>query len=94
LSEFANQNLMPNKFSSESWVVLSPIERNIKSKVEQMGKPLKEWSISINYGIKTGLNEAFIIDRKTKDELIKKSPKNADIIRPVFFMNSLLFMFF
>ncbi|KAA6342515.1 hypothetical protein EZS27_009725, partial [termite gut metagenome] len=36
-----------------------------------------------NYGIKTGYNEAFIIDGKTKDELIAKSSKNAEIIRPI-----------
>ena len=83
MSEFADQNLMPNKFSSESWVILSPIEQSIKSKIERIGKPLKEWNISINYGIKTGFNEAFIIDGKTKDELIRKSPKNAEIIRPI-----------
>ena len=74
---------MPNKFSSDSWVVLSPIEKSIKSKIERIGKPLKEWGININYGIKTGLNEAFIIDGKTKDKLIKKSPKSADLIRPI-----------
>ncbi|HMT77353.1 MAG TPA: TaqI-like C-terminal specificity domain-containing protein [Saprospiraceae bacterium] len=74
---------MPNKFTSDSWVVLSPMEQSIKTKVERIGKPLKEWNISINYGIKTGFNEAFIIDGKTKDELVKKSPNSADIIRPI-----------
>jgi len=39
--------------------------------------------VQINYGIKTGFNEAFIIDGKTKEELIAKSPKNAEIIRPI-----------
>ena len=83
LSEFAIQNLMVNKFSSESWVVLSPMEQSIKSKVERKGKPLKDWNISINYGIKTGFNEAFIIDSETKEKLIKKSPKSAEVIRPI-----------
>ncbi len=45
--------------------------------------PLKDWDIQINYGIKTGFNEAFIIDGNKKDELINKSPKNAEIIRPL-----------
>ena len=31
----------------------------------------------------TGFNEAFIINSKTKDELIAKSPKSAEIIRPI-----------
>ena len=83
MSDYCRENLMPNIFSSHSWIVLSPIEKSIKSKVERIGKPLIDWDIQINYGIKTGLNEAFIIDGITKDALIKKSPKNAEIIRPI-----------
>ena len=48
-----------------------------------MGKPLKEWDIQINYGIKTGFNEAFIIDGSTKDTLIAEDPKSVEIIRPI-----------
>ena len=39
--------------------------------------------MKINYGIKTGFNEAFIIDRAKKDELIAADPKSAEIIRPI-----------
>ncbi|MDR1358276.1 MAG: hypothetical protein LBJ48_02815 [Coriobacteriales bacterium] len=45
--------------------------------------PLKDWDIQINYGIKTGCNEAFIIDGTTKDRLIAEDPKSAEIIRPI-----------
>ena len=83
MSDYCRENLMPNIFSSDSWIILSPIEQSIKSKVEKVGKPLKNWDIQINYGIKTGFNEAFIIDGKTKDTLIEKSPKNAELIRPI-----------
>jgi adenine-specific DNA-methyltransferase len=62
---------------------MSPIEARIKAKIEEIGVPLKEWDVRINYGIKTGFNEAFIIDEKTKDNLINKSPKSAEIIRPI-----------
>ena len=43
----------------------------------------ESWDISINYGIKTGLNEAFIISKEKRDELIKADPKSAEIIRPI-----------
>ena len=33
---------------------------------------------------KTGLNEAFIISEPIKDELIRKDPKSAEIIRPIY----------
>lgn len=69
--------------SSESWTILSPIEQSIKAKIEAVGIPLKQWDISINYGIKTGLNDAFIVDGQKKDELIAADPKSAEIIRPI-----------
>jgi hypothetical protein len=64
-------------------VILSDIEQRIKEKIERVGTPLKNWDISINYGIKTGCNEAFIIDKNKRDELIAKDAKSADIIRPI-----------
>jgi adenine-specific DNA-methyltransferase len=52
-------------------------------KIENDSKILKEFSISINFGVKTGFNEAFIIDEKTKNHLIDKDVKNAEIIKPI-----------
>ena len=84
MSEYCNQNLIPTSFNNDnSWVILSPVERRIKEKIEKVGKPLREWDINIYRGILTGYNEAFIIDGKTKDALIEKSAKNAEIIRPI-----------
>ena len=68
---------------NSSWVILSPIEQRIKEKIEKVGVPLKDWDIQINYGIKTGCNEAFIIDKAKKDELIALSHNSVDIIRPI-----------
>ncbi|GAB4038607.1 hypothetical protein GCM10028809_57300 [Spirosoma gilvum] len=65
------------------WAILSSAETRIRRKIEEMGKPLKEWDIQINYGIKTGFNDAFIVDGATKDELIRLDPKSAEIIRPI-----------
>jgi len=44
---------------------------------------LKDWDIQINYGVKTGLNEAFIIDGKKRTEIIKEDPISEEIIRPI-----------
>ena len=78
-----NNSTTLHKFSSDSWVILSPIEQQIKEKIEKVGTPLKDWDITINRGILTGYNEAFIIDEKTKKELIDKDPKSEEIIRPI-----------
>lgn len=83
-SVFIEQHSSVNNFSiNKSWSILSGIEERIKNKIEEAGVPLKDWDIQINYGIKTGLNEAFIISGEKKDELIAEDPKSAEIIRPI-----------
>ena len=72
-----------------AWVVLSPIEQSIKRKIESVGKPLRDWDISINYGIKTGYNDAFIITTQRRDEILsnckseEERQRTNDIIRPI-----------
>jgi type II restriction/modification system DNA methylase subunit YeeA len=55
----------------------------IKNKIEKSGKPLKNWEIKFYRGITTGLNEAFIIDEKTKNELCKNDDNNKQFIKPL-----------
>jgi tRNA1(Val) A37 N6-methylase TrmN6 len=69
--------------NGQSWVILSDIEKRIKEKIEKVGIPLKNWDINIYRGILTGCNEAFIIDKFKRDELIAKDKKSAEIIRPI-----------
>ena len=75
--------------SSDSWVILSPIEQSIKRKIEAVGTPLKNWNIQINYGIKTGYNDAFIIDTAKRDEILAncqsedERERTAELIRPI-----------
>ena len=72
-----------NNLFEDSWIILSPEEQNIKQKIERIGTPLNDWDINIYRGVLTGYNEAFIIDGKTKDELIAQDPKSAEIIKPI-----------
>ena len=75
--------------SSDSWVILSPIEQSIKRKIEAVGTPLKDWDIQINYGIKTGYNEAFIITNEKRNEILsncqseEERQRTDEIIRPI-----------
>ena len=75
--------------TADSWVILSPIEQSIKQKIESVGKPLKEWDVQINYGIKTGCNEAFIINEDKRNEILSKCTddnerhRTEEIIRPI-----------
>ena len=63
--------------------MISDKEKQLKEKIESAGVQLKEWDMQINYGIKTGYNEAFIIDSKKREELISQDPKSAEIIKPI-----------
>jgi len=54
---------------------------NLKTKIEKIGIPLKNWDVRICFGIKTGFNKAFIIDTVTKEKLCKENPKSAEIIK-------------
>ena len=85
LSDYFRQTAVTvNQFPLESgWIVMPPESALIKAKVVEQGEQLKDWAIQINYGIKTGLNDAFIIDTVTKEAIVKKSPKSAEIIRPI-----------
>ena len=66
---------------SDSWVILSPIEQSIKQKIEAVGTPLKDWDIQINYGIKTGFNDAFIITSEKRDEILSMCSTEDERIR-------------
>ena len=90
MSDFLEQENSICDFSnSDSWVILSPIEQSIKSKIEAVGTPLRDWDIQINYGIKTGCNEAFIIDTAKRDEILANCQtederrRTEEIIRPI-----------
>lgn len=78
--EFSNGN---------SWIILSPIEQSIKRKMEAIGTPLKDWDIQINYGIKTGFNDAFIITTEKRDEILancqteEERIRTDELIRPI-----------
>ena len=69
--------------SRETWFICTPAEQAIRNKMQTIGTPLKEWDVKINFGIKTGLNKAFIIDNATKERLVEEDPKSAEIIKPV-----------
>jgi len=84
LSDFINKNksILP-KMGEDAWFIGNQAEQNLKEKIERIGKPLKEWDVNIYYGIKTGLNEAFIIDTATRDRLVAEDSKSAEILKPI-----------
>lgn len=89
-SDFVQQqNSICDFATSDSWVILSPIEQSIKTKIEAIGTPLKDWDISIYRGVLTGCNEAFIINNEKRDEILAncqtedERKRTAELIRPI-----------
>ena len=90
MSHFVQQQHTVNAFSSsDSWVILSPIEQSIKQKIEAVGVPLKDWDINIYRGVLTGCNEAFIINTDKRNEILANCKDEAErkrteeLIRPI-----------
>ena len=78
-----NGGTMEKPAKGEPWAILSSAELTLKRKIEDIGKPLKDWDINIYRGIVTGCNEAFIIDEAKREQLIEQDPKSAEIIKPL-----------
>lgn len=66
----------------EGWQLEPPGKRKLLGRIQAAGKPLGEYVNGRFYrGIITGLNEAFVIDAATKDQLIAEDPKSAELIK-------------
>ncbi len=59
-----------NALSTESFIFANATLLDLRDKIESVGTPLKDWDIQINYGIKTGANEAFIITTEKRDTIL------------------------
>jgi len=75
--------------SENAWFIGSAAEQQLKEKIERIGKPLKDWDVNIYYGIKTGLNEAFIITTEKRNEILanckdeEERKRTEAIIKPI-----------
>jgi len=84
ISDFLSDNgVQLGEVSTDPWFIGNRAEMRLKEKIERIGKPLKDWDVDIYYGIKTGLNEAFIIDTPTKERLCQEDPKSEEILKPI-----------
>ncbi|OQW93528.1 MAG: restriction endonuclease subunit R [Beggiatoa sp. IS2] len=65
------------------WSLARGNTQALLDKLRWLGIPLGEYvKGKIFYGIKTGLNEAFVIDSATREKLIAEDGKSADLIKP------------
>ena len=72
-----------NALTADGWRLTSPAVLNLLEKLHTVGKPLNEYVNGRIYrGIVTGLNEAFIVDRATRDTLIAEHPSSSEVLKP------------
>jgi len=69
-------------FGASEWSIRNKLHDSVLQKMN-VGTALKDMPITINYGLKTGYNDAFFIDGKTKEKLISEDAKSAEIIKPL-----------
>ncbi|WRG36785.1 class I SAM-dependent DNA methyltransferase [Helicobacter pylori] len=78
-----------NALSTESFIFANATLLDLRDKIEQSGTPLKDWGIQINYGIKTGANEAFIIPTEKREEILnacktqEERKRTETLIKPI-----------
>jgi hypothetical protein len=67
----------------DGWALVSPRVLSLTNKLKQTGTPLGQLAgTKMNYGIKTGLNEAFVITKAQRDNLVKQNANSVDLIKP------------
>ena len=77
-------SMYPRDLSPEGWVLASSDITALLTRLQSTGTQLYEHIQGrLYFGIKTGCNEAFIIDEAKREELIAQDPKSAEIIKPL-----------
>jgi len=67
----------------DAWRLESKSKLSLLDRIKGAGTPLGEYvSGRFYYGIKTGLNEAFVVDRETRDRLIREDPCSKEVLKP------------
>jgi hypothetical protein len=71
------------RFTAQPWSLELAEVDELMAKIRRAGVPLREFiGVSPLYGLKTGLNEAFLIDTPTKERLVRDDPRCAEVIKP------------
>ncbi len=69
--------------ANSGWSLVDEQTQTLLEKLHKTGIPLGEYAKGkIYYGIKTGLNEAFVIDSQTRERLIAEDPKGEELLKP------------
>ena len=87
LDEYIKKNqflVNQNELDEKEWNIQSAKANQLLKKITSSGTELESYlGSNINRGILTGLNTAFVVDEKTKNELVSEDSKSTEIIKPL-----------
>jgi predicted type IV restriction endonuclease len=80
-----NKYAIPHeRLSAEAWALTSDKDAAVFGKIVKAGVPLGRYvERRMFFGLKTGANDAFVIDKTTRKQLIAKHKESEGMIRPV-----------
>ena len=68
---------------ADGWQLADDAALRLLERLRKVGTPLGEYvNGRFYYGIKTGFNEAFVVDRATRDRLIAEHPSSEEVLKP------------
>ncbi|MDQ5768762.1 Eco57I restriction-modification methylase domain-containing protein [Thiothrix subterranea] len=82
LKDGAFAEMPQNKLSTDGWRLEDERLQALRAKLTKGKRTLKEAYGSPLYGIKTGLNEAFVIDKATRDKIVAANPQSLERMKP------------
>jgi adenine-specific DNA-methyltransferase len=72
-----------SSLKSDGWRLESRVKLKLLERIRSAGVPLGEYVKGRLYrGILTGLNEAFVVDRTTRNRLVEEHPSSAELLKP------------
>ncbi len=67
----------------KEWVFLTDAHRSLLNKLTTTLPPLSDFGVKINFGVKTGCNEAFIVPESVYKRLLSENLQSSEILFPV-----------
>jgi len=78
--------LPPGSLTGTRWLLVPMAHQSLLAKLEKHSVPLRYLvNDQVLWGVKTGLNEAFVIDEEVRDHILRRDPQAAEIIKPFLF---------
>lgn len=72
------------RFAEAPWSLERPEVQRLMDRIAAAGVPLRELlGAPVSAGVRTGLNDAFVVDAAARDRLVHADPRAADLLHPL-----------